>query len=503
MSTVMTRFASECLKSLSIVTKQLEGSLGSCDLQGRCGLHSGPVTAGILRGEKARFQLFGDTMNTASRMESSGIPGRIHVSVATAALLEEAGKAHWVSPRQEVVFLKGKGNQQTYFAHPKSSGTTTQSGTTHEGDDSNLDAAASAPVMHKRCTTGANEAQIDALVDQTVEILHTTLVTTLASRTMTDSSNVSSAAARRITVPTVAKDQIRCFVLHVSHLHRQVPFHSFYHASNVTKTVADLMTVLTNTNDTVLGDKNETRTTTENDEQVSSIGSGPNVKLAAVFAAVIHHVDHMGLTDEELVLEKEAAAAVYGEKHVAEQNALDIAWKSLVDGPYNDLRACLYSTNEEMEQFYQLVRNAVLATAVYESDCKGSSEADLANRCLVDVMQAAEVFHYYQDFSTFREFNALLFEERYMAWARGVSGAQDPSLTWHEAQISFFDHVVLPLVSRLQENGAFAGTGSDGAELARQNRAEWESKGPEIVGELLEHAKAKYENIEDVNDHRL
>lgn len=64
---VMAKFANDCLVRMKELVLDLETSLGpdTADLSIRIGLHSGPVTAGVLRGDKGRFQLFGDTMNTA------------------------------------------------------------------------------------------------------------------------------------------------------------------------------------------------------------------------------------------------------------------------------------------------------------------------------------------------------------------------------------------------------------------------------------------------------
>lgn len=114
---VMARFAHACMQATSRQMKLLEKTLGpdTGDLTIRVGLHSGSVTAGILRGQRARMQLFGDTMNMGSRMESSGQPGRIHVSEDTAHLLEASGKSHWLIASEEKADIKGKGLVQTYW----------------------------------------------------------------------------------------------------------------------------------------------------------------------------------------------------------------------------------------------------------------------------------------------------------------------------------------------------------------------------------------------------
>lgn len=63
----------------------------------------------------ARFQLFGDTVNTTSRIETTGAKNRIHVSEDTATILIREGKEHWVQQRNDVVQAKGKGELRTYW----------------------------------------------------------------------------------------------------------------------------------------------------------------------------------------------------------------------------------------------------------------------------------------------------------------------------------------------------------------------------------------------------
>jgi Adenylate and Guanylate cyclase catalytic domain len=270
---IMARFACECLYKMKELVQNLEVTLGpeTCALQMRVGLHSGPVTAGVLRSNRPRFQLFGDTVNTAARMESTGCVGRIQCSSSTAQLLVDGGKSNWVKPRKEPVAAKGKGLLSTFWVMPfegkRGSGDSTQT-------------AASGLSMWVMPEASENIIKRERLVDWICELLQEQIKKILLTRAKTTGSQknfdrvtftpkegttVLDEVTEVITLPAFdprlaketreyhsiemsmeAKSQLRELVSQISMLYPNNPFHNWEHVSLLAKFVLSFLNGLGN-----------------------------------------------------------------------------------------------------------------------------------------------------------------------------------------------------------------------------------------------------------------
>jgi class 3 adenylate cyclase len=89
--------------------ERLNKSLPAFDV--RIGIHTGPVIAGVVGERKFAYDIWGDTVNTAARMESSGEPGKINISATTHALIKD----HFRTTARGKIAAKNKGEIEMYF----------------------------------------------------------------------------------------------------------------------------------------------------------------------------------------------------------------------------------------------------------------------------------------------------------------------------------------------------------------------------------------------------
>lgn len=543
----MSRFAYQCLLGMKDLIKELEAVLGpgTSDLALRVGLHSGPVTAGVLRGEKSRFQLFGDTVNTASRMESTGVRSKIQVSQETADLLIAAGKTHWLKPRDEVVVAKGKGEMSTYWLDPTKK-------RRHPKPHKDIKVTQEISLQNKDFVDkpmSPSDVPVDdkyaRLIDWNVDVLLHHLARVISSRSRTPSKgslvNHSSEVAllpsavndvaEVVALPPFDADSSRFrrarpdvsmlqqtrgdlheYVKRIALMYRDVPFHNFEHASHVTLCANKLLNRLINSD--------EYETEEELHNSTFGISSDPLTHFAIVFAALIHDVDHTGLPNAQLVKDEDEVALKFDNKSVAEQNSVHLGWEMLMDPRFERLRKCIYQTNVERKRFRQLVINSVMATDIadrqvnedrqmkwdkafrrrtidYASGLQIQEDMNRKSTAVIEhIIQVSDVAHTMQHWHIYRRWNERLFHEMHNAF-QSQQVSVDPSTNWYIGELGFFDYYLIPLSMKLKECGVFGASGYEYISYVLKNKKEWERLGRQVVQEMILLYKDVDEGSED------
>jgi hypothetical protein len=229
------------------------------------------------------------------------------------------------------------------------------------------------------------------------------------------------------------------------------------------------------------------------------ITSDPMAVFAIVFAALIHDVDHQGVSNVQLIKEEPAMGELYRNKSVAEQNSLDVAWDMLMSPRFKNLRKYIFGTQSELLKFRQLIVNVVLATDIFDKELgqlrkdrwerafhndgslPGSVINDLRATIVMEhIIQASDVSHTMQHWHVYQKWNRRLFEEMHRAWKEGRMGA-DPREFWYKGEIGFFDNYIIPMANKLKDCNVFGVSSDEYLGYALRNREEWAERGEDII----------------------
>eukprot|EP00980_Cylindrotheca_fusiformis_P027165 scaffold19166_cov66-Cylindrotheca_fusiformis.AAC.1 len=148
--------------------------------------------------------------------------------------------------------------------------------------------------------------------------------------------------------------------------------------------------------------------------------SDPLTQFAIIFSAIVHDVDHHGVSNEQLIKENNRLAALYKGKSILKQNSTDLALELFSSGNFAALVSCVCADETEFNRFRQLVVNSVMATDIFDRELgalrnnrwakafsvEEESTADGKATIVIEhIMQAADVAHTMQHWHVYQKWN--------------------------------------------------------------------------------------------------
>ncbi|CAJ1960718.1 unnamed protein product [Cylindrotheca closterium] len=532
-ATIMASFARACVEKFEDLVGSLETTLGpdTGDLGIRVGMHSRPVTAGVLRGEKAQ----------------------------TADLLPADGKSHWLSSREQLVTAKGKGKVQTYSLLTKQeeasiniiSSIAHSAFTDDEASQSGSGIFLNSHSVHSDSSHDLVSSSIEdiekslpsrtrRLCQWNVDVLTRLLKQIVAHRLASDLGNKDwesdlsrrekeirrhisvldevveiiplpgfdqsvykgQQAHERIELSEAVIEQIRLYVACIAAMYKDNPFHNF----EVCFIVSFVSTGIC-IHDNALTAFDLSACFTCHDVRFQA---DPMTKFTVILAAMVHDVVHSGVSNNQLIKEGSKLVDLFNNKSVAEQNSTVLDWDILMHPRFQDFRRTIYAALYELDRFRQLMTNTVLATDIMDKELQAlrrnrwdaafntnaalaarSEEAtkDMVNRkatiVIEHLIQASDVAHTMQHWHIYCKWNERLFQEMAVAYKAGRLPF-NPAEKWYEGEIGFLDNYVIPLAKKLKDCGVFGVASDEYLNYAMENRREREEKGRDFVESLTE-----------------
>jgi hypothetical protein len=160
-----------------------------------------------------------------------------------------------------------------------------------------------------------------------------------------------------VELPAVVAVQLEDLVITIAELYSGNSFHNFEHACHVTMSAIKLLSRIVVPVSEGLDEVME-----RSHDYTYKLASDPLAQFAIVFSAIIHDLDHSGVSNQQLVKEKNRLATMYNDNDVAAHNSIDLALELLTTTSYKELVSCISPNEPEYKRFRQLVTTCVMAT---------------------------------------------------------------------------------------------------------------------------------------------